>query len=95
MIDRQMIDRKCVLSLYVFLSFKTDALILLSKDWSKEEKTGPSSNSVGQSTYTEERVEREDFLITNYHSTQALADVIVYYTATEGGPRFLVNSSKR
>ncbi|MXQ92884.1 hypothetical protein E5288_WYG017611 [Bos mutus] len=29
------------------LNIKIDALILLSKDWSKEEKTGPNSNSMG------------------------------------------------
>ncbi|KAI4547189.1 hypothetical protein MG293_003744 [Ovis ammon polii] len=29
------------------INIKIDALILLSKDWSKEEKTGPSSNPMG------------------------------------------------
>lgn len=84
-----------MLSLYVFLSFKIDALILLSKDWSNEERLVQVVIQWARAHTLKERVKREDFLITNYHSTQALADVIVYCMATEGGPRFLVNSSKR
>lgn len=82
-----------LLSLFFLLfSFHIDVLVLFSKNWTK--KKSPSSNSVGLSTCIEERVKKEGFHNELSFNSSPLR-LVGQYMTIEGGPRCLVNPSKR
>lgn len=86
----------CLLCVFFFSFFLFLRLMLLfssAKTGPRKEKS-PSNNSAARA-HTLRRELKGEVFIMNYHSIQAVSDVVAKYMAPEGGSRFLANSSKR